>query len=99
MWAGALINVEGLVLVAVNAYVDVIVGAEIALEFAVRVLRSSADVVRLADVLVNALPDVMVGVAPVVGVDALAGLDLNMLSVVMTVLKFIMSTLSEEFSR
>ena len=99
VWAEALVNmlVEGLVITTVSVRVDVLADEEIALEFAVTVSSSSADVV--VDVLISALADVMIAVLPAVGVaDMLADVDVSILAVVMTVLEFTMSTPLREFS-
>ena len=98
VWAEALVNmlVEGLVIITVNVRVGVLADVDIALEFAVTVSRSSVDVV-VVDVLIDALADVMIVVLPAVGVaDVLAGVNVSILAVVITVLEFTMSTPLEE---
>ena len=97
LWAKPLINmlVEGFfidMLVGVLANVKIVVLAvvAIALEFAVALPHS-------VDVVVDMVLDVLIGVPPAVGVDnVLTDANVNILALVMAVLEFTMSTLSEE---
>ena len=92
VWAEAPMDmlVGGLVITTGSVRVDVLADVATALEFAVTVSRSSADVV--VDVLTDALADVMIAVLLAVGVaNVLAGVNVSILAVVMTVLEFTMS--------
>ena len=90
VWAEAVIG-----MLAEDLVIDVVAAAAIALEFAMAVPHS-IDV--LEDVLMHALTDVTIGVLPDIGVGGLADVNVDIFTVVMAVLEFIIPTRLGEFS-
>ena len=82
-------------MLAEELVIDVVAAVAIALEFAVAVPQF-VDV--LEDVLMHALTDATIDVLPDIGVGGLADVNVDIFTVVMTVLEFTMSTPLGDFS-